>query len=115
MADLDGNVVSTQALVYQPDTTVDLLYPGTRSTLTARIADVPGWILNEDGFWVRDPTDEFLRDGIDLTYTVNPTATATSRTRPSPRRAPTRRTPRRRPRRRPLRHCRRSQPFRVCP
>ena len=40
------------------------------------IADVPGWNLNSDGFWVRDPSDEFLRDGINLTYTVNPTATA---------------------------------------
>jgi LPXTG-motif cell wall-anchored protein len=37
---------------------------------------VPGWNLNSSGFWVRDPSDEFLRAGINLTYTVNPTATA---------------------------------------
>ena len=37
---------------------------------------MPGWILSSDGFWVHDPTDEFLREGIGLTYHVNPTATA---------------------------------------
>ena len=30
MTDINGTVVSTQPLVYQPNTTVDLLYPGTR-------------------------------------------------------------------------------------
>lgn len=77
MADLNGNVVSVQSLVYQPGTTVDLLYPGTSINADGSVADVPGWNLNSDGFWVRDPSDEFLREGIVLTYTVNPTATAT--------------------------------------
>jgi hypothetical protein len=77
MAALNGTVVSTQPLVYQPGATVDLLYPGTRVNADGTIADVPGWNLNAAGFWVRDPSDEFLRDGIVLTYTVNPTATAT--------------------------------------
>jgi hypothetical protein len=72
-----GAVLSTQPLVYQPGTTVDLLYPGTRVNADGSIADVPGWNLNSAGFWVRDPADEFLRAGINLTYTVNPTATAT--------------------------------------
>ena len=76
MADVNGNVVSTQPLVYQPGATVDLLYPGTRVNADGTIADVPGWNLNGAGFWVRDPSDEFLRAGINLTYTVNPTATA---------------------------------------
>jgi hypothetical protein len=76
MADVDGNVVSTQPLDYLPGATIDLLYPGTEINADGSIADVPGWNLNEDGFWVRDPSDEFLRDGINLTYTVNPTATA---------------------------------------
>ena len=62
--------------MYQPNTTVYLLYPGTRVNADGSIADVPGWILNSAGFWVRDPSDEFLRDGIVLTYVVNPTATA---------------------------------------
>ena len=76
MTDIDGNVVSVQPLVYQPGETVTLLYPGTEVNADGSIADVPGWILNEDGFWVHDPSDEFLREGIGLTYTVNPTATA---------------------------------------
>jgi len=78
MTTVTGNgVVSTQPLVYQPGTTVDILYPGTRVNPDGSIADVPGWNLNSAGFWVRDPSDAFLRDGIRLTYTVNPTATAT--------------------------------------
>ena len=76
MRDVNGNVVSTQPLVYAPGTTVDLLYPGTSVNPDGSIDDVPGWILTDDGFWIRDPSDEFLRDGIALTYTVNPTATA---------------------------------------
>ena len=74
MEDINGNVVSTQSLVYQPGTTVDLLYPGTSVNPDGSIDDVPGWILTDDGFWIRDPSDEFLREGINLTYTVNPTA-----------------------------------------
>jgi len=77
MAALDGTVVSTQPLVYRPNTTIDLLYPGTRVNADGSIADVPGWNLTNAGLWVRDPSDEFLREGIVLTYTVNPTATAT--------------------------------------
>jgi len=75
MADASGTVVSTQPLIYQPGATVDLLYPGTRVNADGTIADVPGWNL-VGGFWVRDPSDAFLREGIQLTYTVNPTATA---------------------------------------
>ena len=36
--------------------------------------DVPGWILTDDGFWIQDPSDALLREGIFLTYEVNPTA-----------------------------------------
>jgi hypothetical protein len=72
-----GALLSTQSLVYTPGATVDLLYPGTRVNADGTIADVPGWNLNSSGFWVLDPTDAFLRDGIVLTYTLNPTATAT--------------------------------------
>jgi hypothetical protein len=76
MADVNGNVVSTQSLVYRPGTTVDLLYPGTRVNADGTIADVPGWNLNSAGFWVRDSSDAFLREGINLRYEVNPTAQA---------------------------------------
>jgi len=76
MSDLNGVVVSTQELTYIPNATVQLLYPGTQVNPDGSIADVPGWNLNAAGFWVEDPSDAFLRDGILLTYTVNPTATA---------------------------------------
>ena len=76
MSDVNGNVVSTQPLVYQPGGHVELLYPGTAVNPDGSIADVPGWILQSNGLWIRDPSDEFLREGILLTYTVNPTATA---------------------------------------
>jgi hypothetical protein len=76
MRDVNGNVVSTQSVVYEPGVTVDFLYPGTSVNPDGSIDDVPGWILTDDGFWIRDPSDEFLREGIGLTYTVNPTATA---------------------------------------
>jgi hypothetical protein len=74
MRDVNGNIVSTQPLVYAPGTTVDILYPGTHINPDGSVADVPGWNLNADGFWVLDPSDAFLREGITLTYEVNPTA-----------------------------------------
>jgi hypothetical protein len=74
MRDINGNVVSTQPLTYQPGTTVDVLYPGTSVNPDGTIDDVPGWILTDDGFWIQDPSDAVLREGITLTYTVNPTA-----------------------------------------
>lgn len=74
MRDINGNVVSVQPLVYAPGSTVDILYPGTRVNADGSIADVPGWTLTADGFWIQDPSDEFLREGIFLTYEVNPTA-----------------------------------------
>jgi hypothetical protein len=76
MSDVNGNVVSSQPLVYQPGAHVELLYPGTSVNPDGSIDDVPGWILTDAGLWIRDPSDEFLREGILLTYTVNPTATA---------------------------------------
>jgi LPXTG-motif cell wall-anchored protein len=72
-----GAVLSTQPLVYQPGATVDILYPGTKVNADGTIADVPGWTLQPNGLWVLDPSDSYLRAGIVLTYTVNPTATAT--------------------------------------
>ena len=76
MSDVNGNVVSTQPLVYEPGTVVTLLYPGTAVNPDGSIDDVPGWILQDNGLWVRDPSDEFLREGILLSYTLNPTAEA---------------------------------------
>jgi hypothetical protein len=76
MRDVDGNVISVQPLVYEPGATVHVLYPGTAVNPDGSIADVPGWELLPNGFWIPDPSDERLRDGILLTYEVNPTASA---------------------------------------
>ena len=76
MSDINGNVVTTQELVYRPGAHYELLYPGTRVNPDGSIADVPGWNLTNAGLWVRDPSDAFLREGINLSFTVNPTATA---------------------------------------
>ena len=92
MADVNGNVVSTQELVYRPGAHYELLYPGTTVNPDGSIADVPGWILQSNGLWVRDPSDEFLREGIVLTFTINPTATALVTYPPESSAVPTRRT-----------------------
>lgn len=76
MTDVNGNVVSVQPLVYQPGQTVQILYPGTAVNPDGTVDDVPGWILTDDGFWIPDPSDAVLRQGITLTYTLNPTAVA---------------------------------------
>ena len=62
--------------MYRPNTTVDLLYPGTTVNPDGSIDDVPGWILTDDGLWIRDPTTSSSVRASSLTYTVNPTATA---------------------------------------
>jgi hypothetical protein len=77
MRDINGNVISVQPLTYRAGTSVDLLYPGTAVNPDGSIDDVPGWILTDDGFWVEDPSDAFLRQGITLTYEVNPSVTTT--------------------------------------
>jgi hypothetical protein len=74
MRDVNGEVVNISLIPYQPGTTVDVLYPGTQVNPDGSVANVPGWNLNSDGFWVQDPSDAILRDGIFLTYEVNPTA-----------------------------------------
>jgi hypothetical protein len=77
MRDVNGNVISVQPLTYRAGTSVDLLYPGTAVNPDGSIDDVPGWILTDDGFWIEDPSDAYLRQGITLTYEVNPSVTTT--------------------------------------
>ena len=77
MSDINGRVLSVQPLTYVANTTVFLLYPGSAvDPVTGEVTDVPGWNLNSDGFWVQDPSDAILREGINLLYEVNPSATA---------------------------------------
>ena len=53
-----------------------MIYPGAEVDAEGNAVDWPGWVLNEDGLWVTDPTDAIWRDGLNLVYEVNPTATA---------------------------------------
>ena len=76
--DLDGNVIETHAVTYQANTTVRLVYPGAAvDPVTGEALDWPGWMLNEDGFWVLDPSDARFRDGLTIVAEINPTATTT--------------------------------------
>lgn len=75
IADINGVFVSSQPLTYQANTTTDVLFPGaTRDPVTGEATDWPGWRLNELGLWVEDDSDAILRQGVNLTYAVNPTA-----------------------------------------
>jgi len=76
MSDINGNVISVQPLTYQANTTAFILYPGTVVDANGEAIVVPGWTKNSDGFWVEDPTNTIWREGINLLYEVNPSATA---------------------------------------
>jgi LPXTG-motif cell wall-anchored protein len=55
-----------------------LLWPGAAVDANGNATDWPGWKLAEDGAtWVTDDSDAFVRDGLSIEFTVNPTATAT--------------------------------------
>jgi hypothetical protein len=76
MSDVNGVFISSQPLVFQSGATVRVLYPGATVGAAGNATDWPGWRLTNDGLWVTDPTGAIWRDGINLSYTVNPTATA---------------------------------------
>ena len=74
-----GEVIETAEVVYQAGETVQLIYPGASVDAQGNAIDWPGWILNEDGFWVTDPTDAAFRDGLNIVATAlltDETATA---------------------------------------
>ena len=76
--DIDGNVIEVHEVVYQAGETIRLLYPGASfDPVTGEATDWPGWMLNEDGFWVLDPSDAVYREGITIIAEINPTATTT--------------------------------------
>jgi uncharacterized repeat protein (TIGR01451 family) len=74
--DINNVFIESRSLTFQSNTTVNVIYPGATMDAEGNATDWPGWILNADGFWVTDPTDAIWRDGLNLVYTVNPTATA---------------------------------------
>lgn len=72
----DDSFVGDVEIIYEPNTTVEVIYPGAEVDAAGNIIDLPGWNLNANGLWVLDESDAFLREGLHLEYTVNPTATA---------------------------------------
>jgi LPXTG-motif cell wall-anchored protein len=74
--DLGGNVVDTATATFQAGATVRFVYPGASVDAAGNATDWPGWAFVGD-HWVVDPSDAFLRDGLQVTIEVNPTATAT--------------------------------------
>ncbi len=74
--DINGNFIDERPLTYQSGTTIREIYPGAVMDENGNAVDWPGWVLNEDGFWVTDPTDAIWRDGLNLVAEINPTATA---------------------------------------
>jgi len=75
---LDGTFIEVHEVTYQANETVRLLYPGASfDPVTGEATDWPGWMLNDDGFWVLDPSDSEFRDGLIVVAEINPTATTT--------------------------------------
>ncbi len=96
--DRNGNVVQTQTV---NSFSGSIIWPGASVDAAGNATDWPGWQLADDGVsWIPDPSDAFLREGLVIEVTVNPTATAQRsctrrprrcvRTRPTTRRRPPR-------------------------
>jgi len=62
--DVDGELVRSEAV---PSLAELVIYPGA----TARPPDWPGWIVDEDGAWQPDPTDQQLANGGKFVLEVN--------------------------------------------
>jgi hypothetical protein len=75
--DVNGAFISSAELVYEAGATVRLLYPGATVDAAGNATDWPGWMLNDDGFWVLDESDAVLRQGLTVVAEINPTATTT--------------------------------------
>jgi len=74
--DLNGTVIDVRPFTYEAGATHFELYPGAAVDANGNATDWPGWVQNSFGFWVEDPTDAHWRDGLTLTISVNPTASA---------------------------------------
>lgn len=70
---LDGTVVDT---VVVSSLSGSIVWPGASVDAAGNATDWPGWVQTNTGEWVRDPSDEFLRDGLVIDVEVNPSATA---------------------------------------
>jgi hypothetical protein len=68
---LDGDFIETIPITFEANTTIRVVFPGASfDPVTGEATDWPGWELNDDGFWVPDPTDAEFRDGIVITASL---------------------------------------------
>ncbi|MGB0113432.1 MAG: hypothetical protein WBP59_09455 [Ilumatobacteraceae bacterium] len=72
--DRNGNVVETREV---SSLSGSFVYPGASVDAAGNATDWPGWQLADNGNWIPDASDAFLREGLIIDVTVNPTATAT--------------------------------------
>jgi LPXTG-motif cell wall-anchored protein len=71
----DGTVIDTREV---SSLSGQFIWPGAAVDSAGNAIDWPGWKLADDGVsWIPDPSDAFLREGLTIEVTVNPTATAT--------------------------------------
>ena len=74
--DRNGNLVETQTV---NSFSGSILWPGATIDSAGNATDWPGWKLADDGVsWIPDPSDAFLREGLIIEVTVNPSVTATA-------------------------------------
>jgi LPXTG-motif cell wall-anchored protein len=72
--DVNGNFVEQ---VVSPTLSGQVVYPGAVAGPDGEGLDWPGWTLAPNGFWIQDPSDAVLREGLTIQVEVNPTATTT--------------------------------------
>jgi LPXTG-motif cell wall-anchored protein len=71
----NGTVIDTRTVT---SLSGRFIWPGASVDAAGNATDWPGWKRADDGVsWIPDPSDAFLREGLTITVTVNPTATAT--------------------------------------
>jgi uncharacterized repeat protein (TIGR01451 family)/LPXTG-motif cell wall-anchored protein len=78
--DVNGDLVTLRTATGAPlanpfvatSRTGSFLYPGANVDADGEATDWPGWKF-QNGRWVVDPSDAFLRDGLEVTVEVNPT------------------------------------------
>lgn len=73
--DVHGTTVATHAITFNVGDTVRFIYPGATVDADGNPTDWPGWKYS-NGQWVPDSTDAYLRQGLTVVLTVNPTDTA---------------------------------------
>ena len=72
--DRNGNLIKSQTV---SSFSGSVVWPGASVDSSGNATDWPGWKRAGDGVsWIPDPTDAFLREGLTITVTVNPSVSA---------------------------------------